>query len=472
MVSFRNLTVSDQSQNSMLRRFFCRSKSKKHENTEKECILECKKPATAFNLMKLDANDNIVWNHDGILQFLQRPRLNFQEILFSEIKIPVDTSRAFFGRQEQVLKELKTARHDVSNASEWREQGIYVSPGNVRSGKLTTYFIYLDDSYFHPDQMPQATHLLLAMMSRFCPGIEFLLSRSDKTIIQDIVELYSTNYLRRTLASSDDEILKLSWLYFLRSVVEEYQIPRSWYFEGYPNPKDMLHFIDLVLDEDVPKQGQNYRESARFRTSTHQVVRYLLTSLEMPLKRLGLVQNCISSLEKPCFVVCAIGRSSLKTILDHMTDNTFSISDRTPMVKLNVQDDFLIVVIDWSGHEPKDELKALALAANVANYTICSTEPSTLYPLFQKVVETDLLIPERSNNGPLSVFSQDKTILKTDDAFVATYFKKRIDTITCCKKDPDQLKAAGKRILLECRASCALSYTTGKACMERIKAAI
>ena len=105
---------------------------------------------------------------------------------------------------------------------------------------------------------------------------------------------------------------------------------------------------------------------------------------------------------------------------------------------------YRIVIIDWSGHESKDELKALAFCANVANFTICSTDASDTLSLL-KTIPADKLMTKRNNTGPLCLFSTPDDTEEAEEV-VATYFNGCIATI-----EETILRLTCRRILLECR---------------------
>ena len=92
-----------------------------------------------------------------------------------------------------------------------------------------------------------------------------------------------------------------------------------------------------------------------------------------------------------------------------------------------------------------DELKALMLAANMANYTISNTKPSTLQPLLQKIPKST---NKRTNSGPLCILSKDAKF-KDQNSLVSPYFGGRIDTAGCGTEEDQKKHLIWKRMVLE-----------------------
>lgn len=81
-------------------------------------------------------------------------------------------------------------------------------------------------------------------------------------------------------------------------------------------------------------------------------------------------------------VLCLIGRTRLDHVFDLIPRNLLTFSIKDGKRRLVCFENFEKLIFDWSGGcDVEWELNTLTFAANVANYTICSTEPLTFWQL-------------------------------------------------------------------------------------------
>lgn len=224
-------------------------------------------------------------------------------------------------------------------------------------------------------------------------------------------------------------------------------------------------YVKNLTDESIPMQSP----VKTTHVNVNSVLCQILTSVPFPLAKISLL---LSEITKPCFVLCATGRTTLRQMLNCMTGSSFiahSTLGNQVWVTMKPQDDYLVVIIDWSGlQNEQDELTALTFCANVANYTICSTESSTTLALLQQIPSSDML-PKRCNSGPLCFVSKTNMASDGVNSFVSTHFGGHIDTIVC--NNNAKLWAPCSRVLLAYRDRACDStncYPDGKQCLDRI----
>lgn len=207
-------------------------------------------------------------------------------------------------------------------------------------------------------------------MMRFCSNIEFVLSERDRKIVKQINELYPTNDLHMGQNSSEVELLKLSWLFLLRQVYNDNRKVAPFIsYQGAEVDQYLKHLFGASTFKTIKFSSHSW-----FRVSRAKVLCEIIGAISVSLTNLG---DCISCFLKHCFVLCVIGQTPLGHMINLMTGNHVTSSGEVNL-RVMCESDCGMVIIDWSGCEKQSELKSLAFAANVANYTICSTKPSTL----------------------------------------------------------------------------------------------
>ena len=369
-------------------------------------------------------------------------------------------SAAYFGKREAISARFKRPLVDL-DLVRLREQGIYV----VKQSSRLDFFVVLDDISFNMDHVSDVAVLLLRLMMSFCSGIHFLLLKRETAIVKKINALYPTHDLLTGKDSSEVELMKLSWLFLIRQAYNEYPKEKGTPLIGYQAAEINQYLKHLLGATTFNKMRTQDRP---FKISKDKIIQKILSTIPVSWAILG---DCISSYPKPCFVLCVIGRTPLNQTINLMTGNHVTSSGEVNL-RLMCESDFQLVIINWSGCEKQSELKALAFAANVANYTIYSTKPSTLWPLLQQVPESDFLSP-RTNSGPLCFFSKDvtETVKVEDNPLITSYFGGQIHTIKY-ESEEAKLKVIWKRIVLECQARAEYGYMNGKDAMNRIDASL
>lgn len=289
--------------------------------------------------------------------------------------------------------------------------------------------------------------------------------------------------------------LDLSWLSIIRLVVNELGglTPGSYQFQDggvteqqvqvqyefrkqlqrTPTSTDFDAYVTKLFAEGAyciaKPQPSNVLTSL---VNVNGILQGLLTGIPVPISCSGIMDDCISSLGKPCFVICATGKDPLQHTLNCITGSSFIHVKTRGSITMKIYTDYVLVIIDWSG---SDELKALTFCANVANYTICSSDgPDTLALL--DTIPAETLLEQRSNTGPLCFFpsaNAEPVKLSQVSAHLTKYFDGRVDTVIYDTET--SLVLPCKRVLLEC-TSRALDlekcYSNGKECMDRINQAL